>query len=1002
MRPYHHRVRSLLQHPRYHDRVQYLVGSPWNPEDLRRAGAGHAQAIFVLADYAAPDTVKDQDRILLTAVSARKYLIRQYDYDPDDSDDSDDETGGGWAGAAGKSVCNALARRKSPKSAAVLSSSPSDVPPSGSHPFLARMPSNSVVSGAVAVLQRGISTLGRVAGKRSPDEADDELSERIVIQTHSTLAMEELTRGLGFRRAYCPHIIRLRLMAYGTVFPGLVSFFMNLLKGDPLHGEDLGPQAPWYRAFRAGAQQRVVRYQLDCAPNSKLKGRTFAEVGRYMYRWHAVLMVGVEVNGVFLLNPHRCFRFHPARARKVMTYFIAPGLHAVREALEALQHTHWDKMDLDHSLTTLPKVHLRSADLPPPRTALLERMQQRRPAADGAKSFSVGCLRTVSMPGGQAPPPRPPPGQDAANEVVFRRSTSASQHQDELRHEVRDNHHAILEQAHHMLSEAHEAHQNHTRQKAMRGAGATLPGASSSSKDGGEEAKEDRGNGSHEGPGPPRSLRDMGAPVQTQAVFLDSVVKKVQVAHDMLTQLLDVHHSPLPKEGLHDHIVLGLCNDEAPSADAFIQYVTAFRKLVHLPIVVLCADSERFATLLQGVRNRLRQSSRRVADEIPPDTRDIYFVKGSAKIKADLHHCCVETAYAVVLLGDDVPRHKEAGAEADPVLMDRHVLLSCFKLESILRQRLYSQVLTIVDLRYELNMDLLRQRVRPPSQRRGSRATLASYLGGEAGGEHAHLRHSASLPLGAVAVGMLDSSLTDHEEAPPPPPRRGGRRPPRPTERTAQPGEGCPLYAAGRVCCRSFFDVLFIYLYKNPYALKLWKEVIRSRLDDLAGEEFQMGSGVLVTDEDQEELEMMEAAGAVEGDLEETAVPIGYNGKELFLDTTGHEDAPPALEDLQDAIDALRSSLDEMALPPAFIGLPYGDLVDSLLHIGIVPMGLYRPRGLMEAPMRFSLVNPPAGEKLVRGDLVFVLRPNASFSQVGEDVPLPTASPPPTSVRKEV
>ena len=66
------------------------------------------------------------------------------------------------------------------------------------------------------------------------------MADRIVIQTHSTTAMDELTRGLGFRRAYCPHIIRLRLMAYGTFFPGLVSFFINLLRGDPFFGEEVG------------------------------------------------------------------------------------------------------------------------------------------------------------------------------------------------------------------------------------------------------------------------------------------------------------------------------------------------------------------------------------------------------------------------------------------------------------------------------------------------------------------------------------------------------------------------------------------------------------------------------------------------------------------------------------------------------------------------------------------------------------------------------------------
>jgi len=53
-----YRLRTLLQHPRYQDRLQYLHGSPWNAEDLRRAGAGHAQAIFILADFFTNDIAK--------------------------------------------------------------------------------------------------------------------------------------------------------------------------------------------------------------------------------------------------------------------------------------------------------------------------------------------------------------------------------------------------------------------------------------------------------------------------------------------------------------------------------------------------------------------------------------------------------------------------------------------------------------------------------------------------------------------------------------------------------------------------------------------------------------------------------------------------------------------------------------------------------------------------------------------------------------------------------
>lgn len=986
---------------------------------------------------------------------------------------------------------------------------------------------------------KGLEGLG-MGNKREARENDDEITERIVIQTHSTAAMEELTKGLGFRRAYCPHILRLRLMAYGCVFPGLVSFFMNLLKGDPFFQEDQGGgEPPWLRAFRAGARQRVVRHQVVLMPDSKLKGRTFAEAGRYLHRWFGIVLVGVEVNGVFLLNPHHYFRFHPQRASSVQAFFIASGQQEVREALEALEHTHWDRMNLDMSLAEPPRVVLQASDLPPPRTVLLEKLQQRVDTRGHRKSFSVGCLRTMRPP--TASPPPPPPGAPkmqvgsvSADAAVTRptavvgvgeggrgvslnvnvnvgvgqgESLQPSPRQELLQAELRGNHHEMLAKAHNLLREAHEAHRDHTiallqgkreRQEARRhqahhaqprvmpwwggdeeeeddcvggeGIGLSIDGSGGGGRVngglGGGRTTTTGGGGA--GDMPRTSSADSGGsgtgggkrgllPQQTAPVFVDKVVTQVKAARDVLTQLLDQHYSPLPKEGLHDHVVLGLCNEAAPCPDAFIQFVTAFRKLVHLPMVVLCADSEKFATLLQGVRSRLRQSSRRVRDLVPPDTRDIFFVKGSPKNKADLHHCCVETAYAVVLLGDDVPRKREGTPDLDPVLMDRHVLLSCFKLEGILRQRLYSQVLTLVDLRNEVNMDLLRQRVRPPSQQLPSTITTflntptwqrtASLSGREAlyaqqnaqtvpkGGNPPTRevllsymqQNSCTVPKGAVSIPLdlqqqqtvkkstlssfflqrsaMDpsSSAANHkaqdieeagrhaeEEAHPhndphshiagaddtfSPPRRP-RLPQRPpAERASRPEQGCPLFAAGRVCCRSFFDVLFLYLYKNPYGLKFWKELIRSRMDDLAAEEFQMGTTHLNV-EDEEEVSVGGSGG--EGGPEEE-VPLGYNGCELFMDTTGREEAPSHLEDLQDAIDALRSSLDEMVLPSAYIGLRYGELVDALLHIGIVPMGLYRPRGLMEAPMPFSVVNPPADTRLVRADLIFVLRPGPAF-----------------------
>lgn len=1060
----------------------------------------------------------------MTAVTARKYLIRQNDATIDQDSDDDEEGEETNAPRKVSSSCGiisfdrpkekvgaempSLARLKStdaagsysyascssppPKRQASLDADDSELPSSflrhKSLPLLTRKPLNAYVRGAVSVLQRGISSLGSGVGQRRQQEADEELSERIVIQTHTTAAMEELTQGLGFRQAYCPHVIRLRLMAYGTVFPGLVSFFMNLLKGDPFRGDDVGHQPEWFRAFREGARQRVVRHQVLLPPDSPLKGRTFAEVARYLYRMFGIIMVGVDVNGVFLLNPHDNFRFQPNRARTVMAYFIALSKQRVREALEMLQHAHWDRMGLAASLDELPRVGLHVGDLPLPRTTLLESMQSRPGLHMHRISFGVGrgrtgvpyrsFGRTDSELGGVS-------GRSVDGDPVdpnSRRASIPTYRQVKLHQEIRNQHQEMLTKAHRTLWEAYEDNQKYSRgpdssmQQRYEVSTRRNPANVSASggmvvattpvevdrragksvvRRGGKEVDEAmlglQESSARDGlsippPSPPQQQQHSQSLRRTQLlpIFLESVVEKVQGARDMLTQLLDVHHSPLPEGGLHDHVVLGICNHDAPSMDSFIQYVSAFRKLLHLPIVVLCADSERFANMLQGIRQRLRQSVRPVADLKAPDTHDIFFIKGSPKKKQDLRKCCVESAYAVVLLGDDVPRRREADGEGDPVLMDRHVLLSCFKLESILRQRLYSQVLTLVDLRSAQNMHLLRQRVRAPSQLLASSTiTPGFYLGrgsfhipgskrsslnfGGSGGEEAHrslsmppdnppvLKDHTRVSFAALAgeactsdnhQGLAHGSDFLHQDVHPhndphhhhhydeedPCARRRRRRAfSAVPERAFRPEQGCPLFAAGRVCCRSFFDVFFIYLYKSPHTLKFWKEMTRSRRDDLAGEEFQMGNGMTVAEmgfEDSEIMEEMMAEGLVGEEGEEgergAEIPMAYNGRQLFMDTTGSSEAPPGMVDLQDSIDALRSSLDEMALPRAFIGARYGDLVDSLLHIGLVPMGLYRPRGLLDAPMPFSVVNPPPDTKVVRADLIFVLRPAAVFDAKGK------------------
>lgn len=53
----------------------------------------------------------------------------------------------------------------------------------------------------------------------------------------------------------------------------------------------------WFEQVSRGASHRVVRTRVDVPVDSPLRGRTFAEVARFMYRTHQVVLVGVEIHG---------------------------------------------------------------------------------------------------------------------------------------------------------------------------------------------------------------------------------------------------------------------------------------------------------------------------------------------------------------------------------------------------------------------------------------------------------------------------------------------------------------------------------------------------------------------------------------------------------------------------------------------------------------------------------------------------------------------------------
>jgi hypothetical protein len=362
-------------------------------------------------------------------------------------------------------------------------------------------------------------------------------------------------------------------------------------------------------------------------------------------------------------------------------------VHTVREALEALHHSHWDGMDFASTLAEVPTVELRPSDLPPPRTEALQREHLLCPMAMGpptrtrsmggrvrsevgggggdgggdgggsrvkglAKSASIGAERfhqeqqhqhqqqrpPLVPPAGGNPPPQAPQGQEQEPQQLPRRARSQSVGAPPQRaHSLRGrqlsqlshgdgwatslsagaspSHHEMLASAHRLLREAHEAHESHVAAQQWRELQAL--GVSVSGLKGSNGSLTSLAPGPAAAPSPapaegevataateasmafiPRvptpplpvlaaspSITITGLPPSfvpppppsTQhhqgngPLLLDSVVRKLQGARDTLTQLLDVATRPLPRGGLRGHVVLGLCNDAAPSPEDFIQ-----------------------------------------------------------------------------------------------------------------------------------------------------------------------------------------------------------------------------------------------------------------------------------------------------------------------------------------------------------------------------------------------------------------------------------------------
>jgi hypothetical protein len=275
-------------------------------------------------------------------------------------------------------------------------------------------------------------------------------------------------------------------------------------------------------------------------------------------------------------------------------------VRTVCEALEALHHSHWDGMDLASTLAEVPRVELKPSDLPPPRTELLQQQHLRQ------QPSATGPPLPQPQPQQQQQHPQRPRSQsvDTPPQRASRSVPHLSSWTGGLSAGASLSHHEMLAAAHRLLREAHEAHETHRaaqqwQQWQALGEGAAV-GRGGDGKDGqglvftGSAVGVGETEGEHTEaslpslsriatPAPPIAMAGL-APLPPSLtheghhqrhgggpLLLESVVRKLQGARDTLTQLLDVASQPLPHGGLHGHIVLGLCNEAAPSPEAFVQ-----------------------------------------------------------------------------------------------------------------------------------------------------------------------------------------------------------------------------------------------------------------------------------------------------------------------------------------------------------------------------------------------------------------------------------------------
>eukprot|EP00752_Nemacystus_decipiens_P004954 g4507.t1 len=392
---------------------------------------------------------------------------------------------------------------------------------------------------------------------------------------------------------------------------------------------------------------------------------------------------------------------------------------------------------------------------------------------------------------------------------------------------------------------------------------------------------------------------------------------KVLDARSRLDDALRVQTAAVP-EGLRDHLVI-------IGAHPRLQYyvVAMRRQRPDVAIVVVTGDKESFFELREKVAVAKCEESRL-------NITKIYSVCGKNQDRATFREAGVADAEAVLLVSDE-PN-------------DSDVLLVSFELEQMLSEL-------------------------PPGQR--APKVLID------------LHTDNSIYYCGNTLGRGGSSSPAFN-------RGGGRGRLKETSGLSAAGVWeWPLFAAGMIWTESIMEVFAVQTYFSTEFLAFFETLLQIRRPVLVGNELmdnmsvaEVGRSVLLP----EGLDMdnSTSSGGVAGEQPPLREDAGFRaGGEAAAASGVRGRAGKGVErgSASGGVGAFPSGVPSAGqfdmlrvVSRVFRGKAYAALARELILRGAMPLGLYRPAGTKGSSLPYTQVNPSVAERLVDGDVVFVLR----------------------------